>query len=246
MKNNLILNRVIKSLLILIGVIGIFFTPERSLSKPRDLFKIKSTGLIEKRLRIAVIDTGISEWQVNKPYMCKDIPFVVEKNAGFFDKQGHGTNVVGLIGNQINTSKYCITSYGLNVSTTMTTMEKYLSMLIRIQQNKPFAINVSWSAVGYDAVEFRLLKYYTDTGVQLIVAAGNNANKLTKDDCNAYPACHALNIKKNFTVVGSLNPRYTNWGPVVSKFYPGDNIGYPAMTGTSQATANYTGFLFSE
>jgi len=198
----------------------------------------------EYRLRIAVMDTGISAFQVDKPYMCKDKTYVTDDGIPSFDRHGHGTNVVGLIGQAIDDSKYCITSYGIH---NWKSMSKYLAMLKQISLDNPHAINLSWADEGYNGVEFDLLREYAeDKGVVVIVAAGNVAKNMTEDECNTWPACHAFKIKKNFYVIGSTNKRYTNYGSIVSAYYPGDKQGFPAQTGTSQATANFTGHLFAK
>jgi len=202
------------------------------------------TGKVpEFRLRIAVMDTGLSPFQLEKPYMCKDKPFVNDENIAQFDKNGHGTNVVGLIGNAIDSTKYCITSYGIH---NWGSIESYNNMLEKIGHDNPHAINLSWADEGYSAVEYGLLKEYSDKGIIIAVAAGNKAQHMTEDSCDMWPACHALKIKKNFYVIGSPNKRYSNYGDFVYAYYPGDKQGFPPHTGTSQSAANFTGKLFSK
>ena len=198
----------------------------------------------EKRLRIAVLDTGISPFQLDKSYMCRDVPHIGTNGVTRFDKNGHGTNVVGLIGRSIDISKYCVTSF--SVSGQIGDINPYLEALELISKYNPIAINISWASEGYDNKEFELIKKYTDSGIKVIVAAGNKGLNLGNGSCNIYPACHALNIKNNLIVVGSTNKKYSNHGYIVDEYYPGDKQGLPKKTGTSQSTANYTGKLFSK
>lgn len=228
------------TLVLLVVVCAGFFKQAKT---PASVVVVHEMETIEKRLRIAVVDTGISDFQVKKPYMCKDVAYVTESKNNEFDKNGHGTNVIGLIGSQIDVKKYCITSYGTH---NWQYMAGYLKMLDIATQEKPFAINLSWASEGFSFVEFELLKQLSDNGTVIVTAAGNKAVKLTKDKCETFPACNSVHFKKNFYVIGMIDDNKTNWGPVISQYYVGNNIGFPLKTGSSQSAANFTGHLFSK
>lgn len=206
---------------------------------------IDITPLVEeRRLRIAVMDTGLSYNQVNQPFMCKDKPFVNYKTEQGFDKNGHGTNVIGLIGKTIDSSKYCITSYGIH---DYQKMDTYLEMLEVVEKDKPYALNLSWASPGYSYVEFETLKRLSeDQGVIIITAAGNLAQHMTEENCDMFPSCHAFKLEKNFYVIGSTTKRYSNYGTIVDEYIPSDDVGFPKRKGTSQAAAIFTGRLFSK
>jgi hypothetical protein len=87
----------------------------------------------------------------------------------------------------------------------------------------------------------------------MVVAAGNEDISLD-DRCVIYPACYLKQMREmkevvnvsNFIVVGAKDTGSSNTGLVVTVTAVGKNQGYPKMTGTSQATANFTGKLFSK
>jgi hypothetical protein len=194
----------------------------------------------EKRLRIAVVDTGISTRQIKEKYMCKDMSYFSISTSGR-DWSGHGSNVVGLIGEKINTDKYCITIYSFNKNTLLRETNYYLSVMIK---HRVVGVNLSIAASGYDKKEEESLRRLTDKNVKVFIASGNN--RLNLDIvCNVYPACHKKSNKK-LQVIGSTDKRYSNYGKIVDRYIDGTDKGKPVLSGTSMSTAIATGLHFSK
>ena len=197
----------------------------------------------ESRLRIAVIDTGVSREIADKSYMCQDNP-IIEPEV-----PDHGTNIVGLIGDRINSKKYCVYIFPLGNPVSGT---RYIQSLRHIARNpeKYAGLNISLASDKPDAYEtFDKYEkmYLTDIAktVKIVVAAGNGRYKLDVG-CKIFPACHRESIKVNMFVIGNSKSKMSNYGPLVDKMIDGDMQGSPAMSGSSQSTAIFTGSLFAE
>jgi subtilisin family serine protease len=173
--------------------------------------------------------------------MCKDMPFYTYGNNSGLDYNGHGTNVVGLIGENINSSKYCITMYAFSKNSTL----KELNDMLHDMRNHNLAgLNMSLASIGYDKREEIELKGLANANVKIFIASGNEKIDLDKG-CNVYPACHKLTVK-NIVVVGSTDKRYSNHGKIVDIYIDGTKKGFPVKTGTSMSTAIATGLHFSK
>lgn len=203
------------------------------------LFSFSSYG--ESRKRIAVLDSGIGFFQKYTDYMCSDSKYIE------YDDGGHGQNVVGLIAERMNKSKYCIDFYSLGNPFNTT---KYIEYLWKVSNDSRIVgLNLSIGGMPHipnmvDKVEFRLLRNILNNGVKIIVAAGNNGLSLVSG-CSLYPACHKSELS-GLIVVGNEGNPYTNRGPLVDVMIDGNNKGVPQLTGTSQSTAIYTGISFSD
>jgi hypothetical protein len=197
--------------------------------------------LTETRQRIAVIDSGIRRSMLDEDYMCKDMPIFTTGVSGW-DYHGHGTNVVGLIGERINTKKYCITSYSL--PSTENNMNDIIYFLFKMQNHNVVGVNISMASAGFNRPEGEMIKHLTDKGVKVFVAAGNEGIELGAF-CDIYPACHKQK-NKSIIVVGNKYNKNSNYGQYVDIWVDGNNKGYMSMTGTSQATAITTGVYFSK
>jgi len=194
---------------------------------------------LEKRKRIGVLDTGIQPHILNKKYMCKDMPFYDLFGDGL-DYHGHGTNIVGLIGERIDSSKYCITSYNLSKNSGLVSSN---FLLYKMSKHNLVGLNLSLASKGYDGVEEKFLNDLSEQGVKIFIAAGNNKQNLNMN-CDVYPACHKILIK-SIIIVGSKDRGYSNFGDIVDIELDGTKKGSPEMSGTSQATAIATGKYFS-
>lgn len=208
----------------------------------------KSSSIKEKRKRIVVVDTGISAEHYPKAFICNDYGAFAFNNSNLtLDMHGHGTNVVGLIAENMNSKKYCITVLSV---TAEISGDKYVSALRFIGSlENVIAVNLSLSNSGaqnneeLDMAEGIELKSLSDKGVKIFVAAGNDGIKLFKG-CSVYPACHKPNIK-NMVVIGNVN-HSSNFGPLVDYVVDGNAVGTPILSGSSQSTAIYTGLMFSK
>jgi len=190
----------------------------------------------EDRKIVAIVDTGYSP--IYEKYLCQGYPLIDVTGTGPYDHHGHGTNVAGLILKGLNPKKHCLVFIKLYDPSAVDLKLMYVEELVNI---KPDYVNMSFEGNGYSVKEYRGLKYLADRGTKLIVAAGNEAIDLGKS-CRIYPACH--NIINNFYVVGTTD-YYSNYGGPVKYKAQGTNqcAGGPCLTGTSQATANFTANL---
>jgi subtilisin family serine protease len=204
----------------------------------------------DSRQKIVVIDTGVGYKQYKKPYMCK---YGNLGSKGWLDGHGHGSNVIGLIGEKIDTDKTCIVSIKLEVDGSKNPEKAIIEAMDMAEKLKPVAVNISWAgAVSFES-ELKSIIRMVSSGVKVVVAAGNGGISLDTY-CGIYPACYLKKMKdmnniinvSNFIVVGAKDTGSSNTGTVVTVTAIGKDQGYPKMTGTSQATANFTGKLFSK
>lgn len=215
------------------------------------LILISFKALSETRQKIVVIDTGISVEQSTSNYMCKN--GVLGTAGSWIDFNGHGQNVVGLIAKHINPKKTCIVSIKLDFMR-MDTLESMIVKSMRMAElHRPVAINISMAGTFRSELELRYLTKFISSGVKVIVAAGNEGANLD-EKCEIYPVCYLKEMREktkpvntsNFFVVGAKNLIVSNTGSLITVIAEGIKQGVPALTGTSQATANFTGKLFSK
>lgn len=216
----------------------------------------------ETRKKIVVLDTGIHVDQLYRKYLCKNGVVSVANNDGSASGylrgyQAHGQNVVGLIGSRINTEKFCIVSirvYSWNLRAI-----GYLEGLeYAYNLTNVVAVNVSTSSTtttghtSYIMKEHAKMLKLVQKGVKIHVAAGNDSLILKRKTCGVYPAClkpffDELGYSKYFTVVSSKTTSESNWATsFITQVKDGHNKGKPPMSGSSQATAIYTGEEFSK
>jgi subtilisin family serine protease len=184
---------------------------------------------------VAVIDTGVSFAQ--KHLLCKNGN--ISYTSTLYDNHGHGTNVVGIIGSTMNKKKYCIISYkfyenGISGAQAIKNISKALRNAI---DRGVKIINLSLEGPQPVSVERKLIKEALDKGIIVVVAAGNDGINLDKK-CKSYPACYKFK-HKNFIVVGAKDMRL-NFGSMIDYCEKGYRQGKPVLSGTSQATANFT------
>ena len=198
----------------------------------------------ETRIKIGIIDSGISFSQSLGDHLCKD----GRKSAIIFDsgldRNGHGTNVFGLIAKQIDPKTHCIISYkfwdsqhSLNVELNIT------NSVYQARKDGVKYINMSLGGPGSNASEMNQIGLALEEGVTIIVAAGNESTNLNIT-CNYFPACYKKKFLKkynNFIVVGAKDVDVANYGKIVEVYEKGYKVGTPVLTGTSQATAIHTG-----
>lgn len=203
----------------------------------------------EKRKRIVVIDSGLHKPFLNAKEMCRDVAYLsdVERVGDYRKSNFHGTTVSTIIMSKMNSTKYCITLVS-NISTTNLTYDGLDFTFVNYLDNISI-VNITTYNYKYDmqAMRFyrRLSRY---RGIKFNVAAGNIDNINTKGldlgvECYLFPACYTKEVRsENFKVIGALAP-YSNVGSVVDVFLQGGPLGYPANSGTSMATALYTGLM---
>jgi subtilisin family serine protease len=202
----------------------------------------------ETRKRIVVIDTGYNRatWS-NLPIntICENGMLDVT-GTGAHDNHGHGTNIIGLIANGIDTKRYCIVSikwYDTSHNASLDTLVYRIRAAIKLAEKQtPFLVNLSSSGANYDSIEQMIISRMTYKGVKVVVSAGNEGLDLGSK-CQIYPACYNAN-KSNLYVVGGIDK--------FNKFLSVSNRGGPVnyyenavgqcgegicLTGTSQAAA---------
>lgn len=212
----------------------------------------------DARQRIVVIDTGVSRKQYDKSFMCKDFrAFSMVPAVNEFDGHGHGTNIIGIIADRIDTEKYCITSIKYYHKSTDSDAGIHLTRAFNLASTLPFVVAVNLSGGGRgrftpeEDIVFKLVKQ----GITMVFAAGNDGINLRVGRCY-WPACTKYlkrfeKYKNNIHVVGGLNNLMlrmpsSNWSDTLEMDYcVGLRVGTSKMSGTSQATAVNTGELFS-
>ena len=204
----------------------------------------------DNRIKIGIIDSGISFSQASGDYLCKGgrksaIPF----DSGS-DRHGHGTNVFGLIAKQINPKTHCIISYkfwnpgmlGFKADEAV-----YKALYIARKDGVKY-VNMSLGGLIPSSQEYKQIYLGLREGITYTVAAGNKSNNLDIT-CNYFPACYKkdkFKDNKNFIVVGAKDVKTANYGKIIGAYEKGYKVGIPVLTGTSQATATHTGKIISK
>lgn len=200
----------------------------------------------ESRIKIAILDSGADKDIIDSRYLCKS------GHKSFFDsspledlhRDKHGTNVYGLIAEEINFQTHCIIVVKVFDVGRSNTQKIIDGLEHAIDEDVKF-INMSISSTEvYDPEEKQIIESALKAGIKISLAAGNN-NKDLNQSCDIYPVCYAVSLKyDNFHIVGSYTHevyKYSNYGDVVSHLEDGTNQGFNGLTGTSQATAVHTG-----
>lgn len=199
----------------------------------------------EDRIKIAVIDSGISFSQSTADYACKD-GHVSYIDDTIYVRHRHGENIISILAPAVNPKTHCIKSFkvyrdvnALGDSSVDATI-KALKAITKDYQVK--FVNISMGGGGTNFNEKRYIKRLLIRGVQIAVSAGNNGQNLDKN-CDYFPACYKKTLDSyHFYVVGSSLPS-SNRGQVVTDTYSGKDVGTPVLSGTSQATAQKMVFL---
>ncbi len=193
-----------------------------------------------KQIRIAIIDSGIPSFKTNAKFCDKGLYDLTDTDMK--DKIGHGSNVLGIISENLNKAgiDYCI--YDIKIYDKSSADTPFLTHLLAYiyvyYLNGVDIVNYSSSGISEAPAETALVKGLVGLGIKFVVAAGNDSRDLDKS-CNAYPACvsgviSVGNLNKN----GSRN-KNSNYGKIINKWQIGTEICYNkiCMSGTSQATA---------
>jgi subtilisin family serine protease len=204
----------------------------------------------ETRIRIAVVDTGLSISDTIMPYLCADGHKDFTRSS-LSDTHGHGTNVAHLIAQHINPATHCLMIVKWYDSTTpdiLTILYLKEAIVYAAHSNAKY-INISAGGGTPLKEELDAMKHAVKKGTRVIVAAGNDGWNLD-DACIYYPACYQTG-SENYYTVGALDAKgekasFSNYGHVVNAWAPGVKQDWKSgivMSGTSQATANWTGML---
>lgn len=192
----------------------------------------------ENRIKIAVIDTGVSIEQEDMKYMCKDGVKNYTKTPNY-DNNGHGSHIVHIIGSRIDSNKYCIVSY--KVYDTSFFADANLKTLEDISRDITIRfLNVSMNGPDLVKEEVVLFNEIANRDVKITVAAGNEKMEITKDKCLQYPSCYKFKLDKpkNLYIVGANDTSYSNYGSAVDMYTQGTVLSIGGIKkGTSQASA---------
>jgi len=203
--------------------------------------------LCAKDITVAVVDTGIlkSITSLRKEVFCKtgSKDFT---NTSLDDNLLHGTNVSGIIHQEAKGTPYCqyIIKY---TDKQLNPINNYLNALDYAIKLNPTIINLSLGAAVENRTETLLIKQALNKGIIIIAAAGNDAKELGTN-YHYYPA----ETDPRVIVVGALDYKglpalFSNFGPVIDYWQIGINrqglFTNMQFSGTSQATASYTGTL---
>lgn len=202
-----------------------------------------------KQLVVAVVDTGISERLVNKPFLCKGghRDFT---GTGIYDNHSHGSHIVGLIEKYAGDSDYCILVLKyFDPMSSVDTSDTLLEALNYAIKKKVDIIEYAGGGKSYSKQECRVIKKALDLGITIVAAAGNEGENINKHPF--YPAkCDSRVISVgNLDDKGVRHPT-SNYGNsvkvwergVLQMSYMKDGY-YGLLTGTSQASAIVAGKL---
>lgn len=200
------------------------------------------------KIRVLEIDTGVSKNSHSE--IDNHLPKNVINILDFLDYNGHGTHVAGLILNNTCSQVELESCSWFGIDNPKGNWNDYMNCLRLAVLNHPDFVNISSGGPNYEQEEYNLLMMLSSLGTKIIVAAGNNGQDLNKFDY--YPAKYKI---PNLIPVGSLLPdgsrsRTSNFGLKNEVYELGFEVMstlpnglYGKMSGTSQATANYTNRL---
>jgi subtilisin family serine protease len=232
------------------------------------LLAFPALAQVKKPIVIAVIDTGLSEEYMAKPYICK-FGHKDFSGTGLNDRHGHGTHISGLIqqsaisGNVVSASElnktldtkanYCqvILKYYDPTAKFNNNLKNEIDALQYAINIKVDMINFSGGGEEFSKEEQVLIKKALDMGIKIVVAAGNEKSDITKKPF--YPACDDPRL----TIVGNMGRNKqrlpsSNYGDKVNTWEVGEDVysslphGSGVMTGTSQSTAIKSGKMIHE
>jgi hypothetical protein len=194
----------------------------------------------EDRIKIGIIDSGISIEQSKSKILCDGGLKSIATTSLGYDHNGHGTNIFGLVSQGLNPRKYCIISYKVwaDYSSSKDAVDYTITSIENAIKDDVKFLNISMSGDGSSVKEYKTIKTALKT-MSIFVAAGNDGKEIG-GECSIYPACYKRFFKKNLYVIGSYKAESSNYGEYVDYFTYGERMGNPILSGTSQATAYFT------
>ncbi|MGX6445256.1 S8 family peptidase [Neobacillus sp. K501] len=213
-----------------------------------------SSGYTGKGVKIAVIDSGIAQHE--DLTISGGVSFV-SGSSSFYDDNGHGTHVAGIIGakkNSLGVVGIAPESSLFAVKVLDSSGEGYLSDIIAgIEwsiENKMDIINLSvGSNLPSDALRNVIDNAYTN-GILVVAAAGNAGTSDGTGDNVEYPAKYPSVIAVSAIDANKNRASFSSTGSEVDISAPGARIkstylnnGYAYLSGTSMAAPFVSGDL---
>lgn len=201
-------------------------------------------------LKVAVIDTGLNLADSRFSGILCSEGHADFTGQGINDVNGHGTHVAGLIKQFAKNSNYCLIIIKYYVEGDRLSGEKAIAAMRYATSIKVNIINFSGGGSYSNGQEEDIIA--TNPKVKFIVAAGNDGKNMDTSDYCYYPACY---VHTNVVPVGGLNEDgsrfiHSNFGSKVKAWERATNVystlpngKFGVMSGTSQATAIFTGKL---
>jgi subtilisin family serine protease len=164
------------------------------------------------------------------------------------DCGGHGTHVAGIVGSGPNGVAKGAMLYSVKVlgCENIGTWSGYIAGIDWVIANhrKPAVINAS-IAGGYSSAAHQAVQRAVANGITFVASAGNDGS----DACNALPGAVSELIAVGSSGINDARAYYSNHGPCVDLFAPGDDIaslsnldnGNTLMSGTSMASPHVAG-----
>lgn len=207
---------------------------------------------VNNTVQIAIMDTGLDVNDMRfKDHICGAFDFT---GTGTQDNIGHGTHVAGLIMQYAKDKDYCfiIMKVFNEITTPGDTSRKNLyNAYSKLREIQPDIVNFSGGGNSDVENEEDTISYLSDT--KFFVAAGNDNKDIRSPEGAFFPASFKF---PNLTPVGSIGydgrrSPFSNFGEgvawelgeFVDSFVPFniDSSGHRVYSGTSMATAIYTG-----
>ncbi len=211
----------------------------------------------ETRQKIAIIDTGINETDLNRSYLCDSDLHKDFTNTGINDTHGHGSHIASIVIKGMDPRKQClvIIKYYQPSGNAEDNLENTVSAFLYTKSISAFAVNYSGGGLEPSEKEKQAIMDLLDSHIYVSVAAGNERYNLSKK-CQYFPACYEPTEEQSpyfFVVTSGVHKNnkikyhtFANFGGPAKYVRNGKNvtalIGYNLayMSGTSQSTAIVT------
>lgn len=207
------------------------------------------TGNSADPVKVAVVDTGISNTHPDLVANVKGGYNAINPNKNWNDDNGHGSHVAGTIGALNNTvgvigvaplvNLYAVKVLGANGSGFLSDVIEGIQWAVA---NGAQVINMSLgSSSDVQSLHDAVIAAY-NAGVVVVAAAGNSGGAVI------FPAAYPEAIAVSATDSNNLLASFSSRGPEVDLAAPGVNVystykgtGYATLSGTSMATPHVTG-----